>query len=151
MLVVKALSKGEPTAVHDGCVVTVVADDEVVLGEELGDDAAVYGKAGGEHQGLVFANEFGKLPLKLYVDVQGAVEETGAGATGTVFLEGFDAGIDDAFVAGKACICVGAEHHDLVTIHGDLSSLFGCNLAEVGINALLNHFLGKVIFCQSGV
>ncbi len=61
VLVVQALGEGESAAVHDGGVVTVVADDEIVLREELGDDTAVHGEAGGEHQGFVLAHELGQF------------------------------------------------------------------------------------------
>ena len=43
--------------------VTVVANNEIVLGEELGDNAAVYGETGAEYQGFVFAYELGKFFL----------------------------------------------------------------------------------------
>ena len=149
--VVQALGEAEPAAVHDGGVVTVVADDEIVLGEELGNDAAVHGEAGGEHQGFVFAHKGGQFFFQLNVEVQRSVEETGAGAAGTVFLEGLDAGIDDTLVSGEPGIGVGTEHEDLLSVHGYFGSLFAGNLTEIRVDALLHHFLGEVIFGQSGV
>ena len=151
VLVVQALGKTEPAAVHDGGVVTVVADDEVVLGEELGNDAAVHGEAGREHQGFVFAHKGGQFFLQLDVKIQRTVEETGAGAAGTVFLEGLDARVDNAVVSGESGIGVGAEHEDLLSVHGYFGSLFAGNLTEIRVDALLHHFLREVIFGQSGV
>ena len=148
VLVVKALGEGQAAAVYDGSVVTVITDDEIVLGEKLRDNAAVHGEAGGEHQGLVLTHELCELLFQLDVNVQGAVQETGAGATRAVFLERLDTGVDDALVTGKTCICVGTKHHNLVTVHGHLGSLFACNLAEIRINTLFHHFLRKVIFGQ---
>ena len=135
----------------DGSVVPVIADDEIVFGEKLGDDAAVHGEAGGEHQGLVFSNKLGKLFLQLDMQVQGSVEEAGTGTAGTIFLEGFNAGIDYTLVSGEAGIGVGAEHENLLAVHGHFGALLAGNLAEIGIKTLLHHFLGKVIFGQSGV
>ena len=85
------------------------------------------------------------------MNVQRAVQEAGAGAAGTVFFEGFDAGVDHAVVSGEAGIGVGTEHHDLVTVHGHFGSLFAGYLPEIGINALFHHFLREVIFGQPGV
>ena len=151
MLVVEALGKGETTAIHDGSVVTVVADDEIVLREELRDDTAVHGETCGEHQGFVLAYESCELFFQLHMDIQGSVEETGSGAAAAVFLQRLDAGVDDSFVSGESGVCVGTEHHNLVTVHGHLGSLFAGYLAEIRIDILFHHLLGKIIFGQSGV
>ena len=85
------------------------------------------------------------------MDIQRSVEEAGAGAAGTVFLECLDARVDHALVPGEAGVCVGAEHHNLVAVHGNLRTLLAGNLAEIRVNSLFHHLLGKVIFGQSGV
>ena len=151
VLVVEALGKGQAAAVHDGGMVAVIANDEIVLGEELGDNAAVDGEAGGEDQGLIFAHEGGEFFFQLHVNVQRAIQETGAGATGTVFFQGFDAGVDDAFVTGEAGIGVGTEHEDLLTVHGNFGALFAGDLAEIRVNSSFLHLLRKVILGQSRV
>ena len=69
VLVVQAFGKGETPAVHDGSMVTVVADDKVVLGKELGNHAGIRGKAGGENQGFVLAHKLGQFLFQLDVDV----------------------------------------------------------------------------------
>ena len=89
--------------------------------------------------------------FQLNMDIQGSVEETGSGAAAAVFLQRLDAGVDDSFVSGKSGVCVGTEHHNLVTVHGHLGSLFAGYLAEIRIDILFHHLLGKIIFGQSGV
>ena len=148
VLVVQRLGEGKAAAVHDGGVVAVVADDEVIAGEKLRDDAGVHREAGGEAQGFVLAHEGGELFLQLDVDVQGAVQETGAGAAGTILLEGLDARLDDALVAGEAGVGVGTEHQDLVALHFDFRALFALDFTEIGVDPFLYHFLRQVVLRQ---
>ena len=148
VLVVQRLGKRKAASVHDGGMVPVVADDEVVTGEKLRDDAGIHREAGGEAQGFVLAHECGELLFELDMDVQGAVQETGAGAAGTVLFEGLDARLDDAVVAGEACIGVGTEHEDLVSFHLHFRALFALYFSKIGVDPLLNHFLRQVLLGQ---
>ena len=151
VLVVEALGEGQAAAVHDGGMVAVIANDEIVFGEQLGDDAAVHGEARGEHQGFVLAYKCGEFFFQLNVNIQRSVQKAGTGTSGAIFLEGFDTGVDDAFVSGKARICIGTEHEDLLPVHGYFGALFAGYLAEIGVDALFLHFLRKVILGQARV
>ena len=151
VLVVEGLGEGETAAVHDGSVVAVVADDVVVPGEKLGDDAGIHREAGGEAQGFVLAHEFGEFFLQLDMQVQGPVQEAGTGTAGTILAECVHAGLDDALVTGEACIGVGTEHEDVMSFHLHLGALFAFYFTEIGIDSLFNHFLRQVILGQPGM
>ena len=149
MLVVEGLGEREAPAVDDGGVVAVVADDEVVAGQQLRDDSGIDREAGREAERFVLANKSREFFLELDMDVKRTIEETGTGTSGTVLAQGFHSGLDDALVAGKARVCVGTEHEDFVAVHFDLGSLLAYNLAEIGINPFLHHSLRQIVLCQS--
>ena len=89
-----------------------------------------------------------ELFLELDVDVQGAVQETGTGAAGTILLQGLDAGLDDALVPGEARVGIGTEHQDLVSFHFDFRALFALDFTEIGVDPFLDHFLRQVVLRQ---
>ena len=87
--------------------------------------------------------KIGKLPLKLQVHVQRAVEETGAGAAGAVFFERLDAGFNDRRLGSQTEVVVRAQHDAAFALHDDLDVLAGLERVEVGIDALVAVFVSQ--------
>ena len=141
MLILELGGKAESAAVHDAGVVSVVADDVVVAVHNLADDPAVYRESGGKTEGFFLAYEGCQLTLQLYVDVQCAIEESAAGASASVFLQGGYAGIYHALVACKSCVGIATEHQDLAAFHYHLCTLFAFNFSEIRVYALFHKLL----------
>ena len=75
VLVFQTGGERKATAVHDGCVVAVVADDVVFATRQAGHHAGVDAETCGEAQGLVFAHELGQLTFELHVQIERPVEK----------------------------------------------------------------------------
>ena len=151
VLVLLLLGEGEPAAVHDGGVVAVIAEDEIALAYQAGNDAGVDRETGRQAKRLVLADKGSQFFFKLDMDIEGSVQEARAGATGTILFHGFNTGVDDAVIPGQARIGIGSEHQDVVSLHFDFGALLALNFAEIGVNPLFLHLLRQVILGESFV
>ncbi len=79
---------GKAAAVHDGCMIELVADDGVVASDDAGDGGDVGRVAAGEGDGGLSALEARQLRLELPMDGQRAREEPRAMSTGAVVGDG---------------------------------------------------------------
>jgi len=69
-------------------VVLPIGDDVVLPADQRTDDAQVSLEPRGVEDGGRLADQVGQLPLQFEVDVQGPVQETGAGAARAVLIGG---------------------------------------------------------------
>ena len=141
--------KGDELALHDAGVHALVIEEVIATADHVGNDAAVGQETSREEHHAVLAEELGQLVLQLYVDVEGAVEERRAGATGAVLVNGALGGLFQTRVVGQAQVAVRAEHKDGMVVSGDIH--FGVLLAadggEVRINTQGSHLLGVGVLC----
>ena len=141
VLVLLDLAEAEAGAVQDRCVIGAVDDDHVVAADHGGDGALVDQEAGGEDQGGLLADEPRQLLLELDVDVEGSVQEAGAGAAGAVFVDGGLGGLLDLRVVGQAQVVVAPEHDHFLAVDAHGVFLRGLDDPEVGIYPRCLEFL----------
>ena len=115
--------------------VLTVHDDIVMQADNGADDAEIGLEARREGHDGVLAQKFCQLVLQLQMQLERAVQETGAGAAGAERLIGVHTGFDDCFVRRQAEIVVGAEHDAALALHNDLGILPGFERVEIGIDA----------------
>ena len=113
--------------------VALVGDHAIAPAHQAAYDAQVDLKPGGVQQHGFLAHQVGQFLLQLQVDVQRAVQEPGASATGAVLVHGSLGGQFDLGVVGQAKIAVGAQHQDLSAVHDDLGVLRGRDGPEVWV------------------
>ena len=94
----------------------LVEDDVVVAVEEAADRADVRHVAGGEDERRLPPVERGELVLELAVQVEGAVQQPGAGDTGAVLAGGPLRRLDDVGVVREAQVVVRPEVDVLVAL-----------------------------------
>ena len=127
-----------PVAQHlavAGGVVFPVAEHIVVPANQSADDAQVGLESGGEGNHRVLAEKCRQFPFQLQVQGQGAVEEPGAGAAGSIPFKGRYARRHDIGIGGKPKIVVGAQHDAAFALHDDLYILPGFQGMKIGIDA----------------
>ena len=142
MAVAQHLTVAELTSVIDRSVILTVADHVVVGADDRGDDAKVGLEAGREGNDHFLMQEPGQLGLQLQMELQSAVQESGAGAAGAVLFEGLDTGFNDFRIRRQPEIVVGAQHDPALALHDDLNILPGFQRMTVGIDSLLFQVLG---------
>ena len=86
--------------------VAVVADDVVAASYDHGQHSSVHGETGREAQCLVLVYKFGKLLLKLYVEVERSVEEPAASTSRTVLVQCSLGCINNTLVASKTSVSI---------------------------------------------
>jgi len=149
VLELELCGKAEATAVHDACMVAVIADNIVVAVNNLTDDATVHGETRRKAKRFFLAYELGKFLLELHMDVERTVKETTACTTAAVPLHSSTTSIDDALVAGQTCVSIRAEHQHTAAFHDDLRTLLAFYLAEIRVNTLRHELLWERIFGAS--
>ena len=149
VLVVQLAGKRKTATVHNTCVVTIVADDIVVLTHYHGEYALVDTESCGEAQTVVLADILRYFLLKLYVQVKGTIQETASGTPGAILVQCSLCCINDTLVTCQARISIRTEHQYLVTSHLYLCSLFALNGTEIGINVSLHVLLRLTIILVS--
>ncbi len=127
----------------NGSVVLPVADHIVVPPHQCADDPHVglEPRAEGDDAGLTQ-----KLPqflLQLQMHLEGAVEEPGATAPGSVLLQGMDARLHHIRGRGQTQIVVGTQHDAALALHHHLHVLTGLEGVEIGVDALLLQLTGQ--------
>ena len=125
--------------------VSVIADDVVVLAAHHGEHTLIDREARREAEGLVFADIFSQFLLELHMQVERSVEESAAGTARAVFVESSLGGIDDTLVGSKACIGVRTEHQHLVTAHLNLSTLLARDGTEIGVYIVFHELLRHTV------
>ncbi len=148
VLVSQLGGKTQTAAIHYGGMVAVVADDIIVLAQQLGYDAAVYGETCSEYQSVVLAYEVGQFLFQFYVYIQCAIEETTAGAAAAVLSHGCHSGFNDTVVSGQSGVCVAAEHQYFMATHGYFGALFAFYFSKVGVNAFCLNFVWQGVLGQ---
>ena len=68
-------------------------------------------ETGAEHQSRFLVQEFGQSGFQLFVEIESPVQETGAGATGAIFADGFDGRLPNFGVSGQSQVVIGADHN----------------------------------------
>ncbi len=149
VLVMQLSGKTQSTSIHDGSVIAVIADDIVATTHQLGNDARIDRETGGEAKSSVFVFKLSQLFLQLYVNVECAVEETTAGATGTILQQRFFGSGNDAVIACQTCIGIAAKHEHLMAAHGHLRALLARNFTEIRIYAFLHVLLWYTVVLVS--
>ena len=144
VLVAQHLAVGQLAAVIEAGMVLTVHDDIVMQADNGADDAEIGLEARREGHDGVLAQKFCKLVLQLQMQLERAVQETGAGAAGAERLIGVHTGFDDCFVRCQAEIVVGAEHDAALTLHNDLGILPGFERVEIGIDAQIPDLILNV-------
>ncbi len=142
MLIAEHLPVAQTAAVVNRGVGLPVAQHIVPRSDKGAENAKVGLESGGKGYNTVLAQEIRQFLLEDLVQNQGAVEQTGAGAAGSVFRQGLLGGLDDLRHGGQAEIVVGAEHNPALSLHDDLCVLAGLKLAEVGEQLLLSQLVG---------
>ena len=133
----------------DERVVGVLVEDRVVLApEQAGDRAHVGDVAGGEHERGLTAVEVGELLLELAVEVEGAVEEAGAGDAGAVLLGGPLRRLDHLRVVGEAEVVVGAEVDVVGALDGEAGRGRALHRLVIGP---VSELLREVVLLQAGI
>ena len=79
--------------------------------------------------------------FQFYVQVEGAVEETAARTSRTIFVEGFLGLADDALIACKTGVGIGTEHQNPMSFHLNLGALLAGDGAEIRVHAHLHKLL----------
>ena len=125
--------------------VAVVANDIVVPSDDNSQNALVDTEACGKTQGVILAHKGGQFFLQLYVQIEGAVEETAAGTAGAILVKGGLGLVDDTLVTREACVGIRTKHQHLVATHLHLSALLAGNLTEIGIDTLLHKLLRHAV------
>ena len=137
MLVFKRFGEGKFLAIHDGGVVLPVGDDVVAPGGDGGKGPQVGQEARGIDQGRFHVDVIRQFFLQLDPDVQGAVQEGGAGTGRTIFTDGLDDGFQHFGVGDQPQVIVGPDHDHFLSADGHFGAHLGGVGAEIGINALL--------------
>ncbi len=141
------LAEAQAAAVDDAGVVEGVEEDESAAEGQAADDSQVDLESGAVGYGLVLADEFGKLGFEFFVDIEGAVEKTASGATGSVFFDGRNGRLLEARVIGESEVGIGSEHQHLGAVcHRNERVLSGGNRPVVRINALGFHLIRQGVF-----
>ena len=151
VLVPHLRGEAQPPSVHDAGMVAVVTYYVVVLAHQLWYHTAVHRESRRKAKGIVHAYEVCQFPLKLYVYVECAVQETAAGTATAILSHGGAACLDDALVSGKAGIGVGTEHEHMVSAHLNLRPLLAFYLAKVRIYTSVLYVFSqsiKWVLCQ---
>ena len=130
VLEAEELAEAQLAARVDAGVVFAVADDVVVQADDGADDAGVRLEAGAEGERRLAAEERRELLLQLDVQVERAVEEAGARASGAVLLERLDAGLDHLRADREAQIVVRAKHDSPPALHHHFRILTGLEPME---------------------
>ena len=133
--VAQHLSVAHLAAGIDGGVVLPVADHIVVPAHQGTDDAHIGLKACTKGDDRLLMQEPGQLLLQLQVQLEGAVEKTGAAAPGAELLQCLYPGLHDLWVCGEAQVVVGAQHNTALAFHHNLYILPGLEGVKIGINA----------------
>jgi len=149
VLVMQLSGKAQSASIHDGSVIAVIADDIVATTHQLGNNARIDRETGGEAKSSVFVFKLSQLFLQLYVNVECAVEETTAGATGAILQQRFFGSGNDAVIACQACIGIAAKHEHLMAAHGHLWALLARNFTEIRIYAFLHVLLWYTVVLVS--
>src|ERR1017187_10207832 len=136
------LSQGEQAPLDDARVIALVAQDVFAFADQGADDAEVDLEPGAVEQDGLFVNEFGQGGFQLQVDVQAAVEEARAGATGAVFRDRRLSRGFDLRVVGQAQVAVGAQHEDFLALNHDFGVLARGNGAEIGVQPEFPQLVG---------
>ena len=110
------LAEAQAAAVDDARVIQAVEQGDVEAAEQAREDAEIDLEAGGKGQRGLALHEFGQAFLELHVEVERAVEQARAGATGAVHGQRRRGGGLDLRVAGEAEVVVGAQHHELAPL-----------------------------------
>ena len=131
------LALGEQAAFDNAGVVALVAQDVFPFADQRADDAEVDLEPGAVEQHGLLVDQFGQGRFQLQVDVQRAVQEARAGATGAVFLHRRLRRRFDLRMVGQAQVAVGTQHQDLLALDDDLGVLRRGNGAEIGIQPQL--------------
>ena len=139
---------GELGAGEQRVVGVLVEDDVVVAVEQAADGADVGHVAGGEHQRGFPLVELGQLGLERAVEVEGAVEEPGAGDPGAVPPGGRLGGFDHLGVVREAQVVVGAEVDVVVALDGEPGHRGALDRLVVRPVA---RFLGEPVVGQAGI
>ncbi len=101
-----SLAARDTSGVLQGGVCALVVDKEVVGADKRGDDADVDVVAGREDEGGFFAGELGEAFFEALVHLEGAVEQTAAGAACAVFSCGVRSGFAHAGVGCESEVVV---------------------------------------------
>ena len=128
--------------------VLLVENNIVFSSGERRDYAEVNLETGAVEHGVFFADIVGKPGLKVFVDVEGAVEEGASGHAGAVFPGGGDGRLDNLRMVGEPHITVGAEHEHLLAVHQHLGVLLARYGPEIRVYTRCLRLLGRVILRQ---
>ena len=143
MAVAQHLAVAQLAAGVDGRVVLPVADHIVVPVHQGADNAHISLEPGAEGDDAGLAQKLPQLCLQLQVHLQGAVQEPGAAAPGTVPLQGVNACLHHIRRDGQAQIVIGAKHNAALALHLHLHVLPGLQCVEIGVYSRLLQFLGQ--------
>ena len=135
----------ESAAIHDTCMVAIVADDIIVAINQLTDNTTIDCESCSKTQSFFFAHEFCQFLFQLYMYIEGSVEETASCASAAVFLHGSNTCINHSLVTCQTCISIRTEHEDSASLHHYFSSLFSFYFSEIRIDTLLHEFLRQSI------
>jgi hypothetical protein len=102
---------GKQGAIYYGGVVEFICNYVVALQNQGGNCTQVGLVTGGKTDAVLHVKKIRQFFLKFYVDIQGAVQEARAGASGAVFLSGLNSRFLYARVGGESQIVVGTKHY----------------------------------------
>ena len=131
--------------------VLAVHDHIIPAADNGADDAEVRLEAGGEGHHRFLPQEGGQLLFQLKVQLQRAVQETGAGAAGAILLQRLKSRSDHIGVGRQAEIVVGPQHDAALALHHDLGVLAGFQRVKIRVDTLFPDFIRHgsfVAFCE---
>ena len=149
MSIFQRLSKRKATALDDGGVVKTVEQQVVVTATQSRHHTQIHLESRAEAHGFFFAYQTGKFFFQFNMDVEGAVEESGARAAGAVFVNGSLGCFLQARVVGKAQIAVGAKHQHILALDFHYRALFRFNGLIIRIDSLFTSNLWRPILRAS--
>ena len=146
VLVVELRGKAQTASIDNARVVAVVTDDIVATAHDDGEHTLVDGETRRVAQHVFLADIFGYLFFELDVQVECAVEKSAACTARTIFVERSVGSGDDAWIAGKACVGVGAKHKNLMSVDiGYFGTLHTCDFAEIRVHSSLHKLLRRSV------
>ena len=86
MLVLQLSGKCKTTAVYNGSMVTVIADNIIPTSHNGGNNAFVYSESGRKTECFIFSHEFSQFLLQLNMYIECSVQKPGTGTAGTIFF-----------------------------------------------------------------
>ena len=128
--------RGNLTPLDDGGMVLTVAEDDIVCLGQSCKRTLVGKESGGKKQSTFTAKESSQRLLQFIVKGDSAIEQAGAGASGTKLAGCFAGRLDDTGILGQTKVVIGPDHDLLLATADNMIPVALLDTAEIRVESL---------------